>query len=97
MEGSYAVCEDLTFGRMSFKGFNPDVEKLMQKLERERNPAPKEDQVLIDDKEADVRAEDVVQRYSLTKTIRNKYATMQHRGGIRGGYRGKHFQRPSDD
>ncbi|KAG7274789.1 hypothetical protein CRUP_015776, partial [Coryphaenoides rupestris] len=28
-ERSFVTCEDLKYGRMSFKGFNPEVEKLM--------------------------------------------------------------------
>ena len=58
---------------MSFKGANPDIEKLMKKLDYERNPlVPKEDQVLINDREADFGAEQVAQQYSLTKRIRHQ-------------------------
>ncbi|KAJ3596334.1 hypothetical protein NHX12_002743 [Muraenolepis orangiensis] len=31
-EQSFVPCEDLKYGRMSFKGFNPDVEKLMVRM-----------------------------------------------------------------
>src|SRR5689334_9985148 len=33
MDNSYLYCERLIFGRMSFKGMNPEIEKLMQELD----------------------------------------------------------------
>ncbi|XP_023220033.1 M-phase phosphoprotein 6-like [Centruroides sculpturatus] len=36
IEPSYAPCEQLVFGRMSFKGMNPEIEKLM--LEKQEVP-----------------------------------------------------------
>jgi M-phase phosphoprotein 6, animal type len=92
VESSYAVCEDLVFGRMSFKGFNPEIEKLMRKAEREKNPSLKEDEILQQDKEADVQAAEVVQRYSLTKTINRKFG-----GHNRGTPRRRGFKRPAED
>ena len=91
MESSYAVCEDLVFGRMSFKGFNPEIEKLMRKAEREKNPL-KEDEILRQDKEADVQAAEVVQRYSLTKTINRKFG-----GHSRGSPRRRGLKRRAED
>uniref|UniRef100_A0A8D2K9W1 M-phase phosphoprotein 6 n=1 Tax=Theropithecus gelada TaxID=9565 RepID=A0A8D2K9W1_THEGE len=31
-EQSFLLCEDLLYGRMSFRGFNPEVEKLMLQM-----------------------------------------------------------------
>ncbi|XP_067934280.1 M-phase phosphoprotein 6-like [Watersipora subatra] len=45
-ELSHAMCEELPFGRLSFKGFNPAVEKLMRRLagdESEGEVIPEED------------------------------------------------------
>lgn len=90
MENSYVVCENLSFGRMSFKGANPDIEKLMKKMEHSRTPAPKVDQVLLDEKDADVGAEEVVQSYSLTKTIGRKFERFNQK--VANSSRGRGFK-----
>ncbi|CAG2183222.1 unnamed protein product, partial [Oppiella nova] len=33
INNSYLYCEGLVFGRMSFRGMNPEIEKLMQELD----------------------------------------------------------------
>ncbi|GAB1611197.1 M-phase phosphoprotein 6-like [Argonauta hians] len=58
---SYVSCEDLVFGRMSFLGFNPEVEKLMKNEELIRSGA-REDETSVGD-------EEMAQRFS---TIRSR-------------------------
>uniref|UniRef100_A0A8B9FSV2 M-phase phosphoprotein 6 n=1 Tax=Amazona collaria TaxID=241587 RepID=A0A8B9FSV2_9PSIT len=50
-ERSFVVCEELLYGRMSFNGFNPEIEKLMIQM----NSKNKKEEIEVDDKmEADV-------------------------------------------
>ncbi|NXS01708.1 MPH6 phase, partial [Oxylabes madagascariensis] len=58
-ERSFLRCEDLVYGRMSFKGFNPEIEKLMIQM----NSKCKEEEIEEDDKmEADVSDEEMARR-----------------------------------
>ncbi|NXG52007.1 MPH6 phase, partial [Psilopogon haemacephalus] len=58
-ERSFMPCEDLLYGRMSFKGFNPEIEKLMIQM----NSKYKEKEIEVDDKmEADVSDEEMARR-----------------------------------
>ncbi|XP_068059227.1 M-phase phosphoprotein 6 [Anomalospiza imberbis] len=68
---SFLQCEDLVYGRMSFKGFNPEIEKLMIKM----NSKCKEEEIEEDDKmEADVSDEEMARRYeTLVGTIGKKF------------------------
>ncbi|NXT25282.1 MPH6 phase, partial [Syrrhaptes paradoxus] len=51
-ERSFMPCEDLLYGRMSFKGFNPEIEKLMIQMNSKNF---KEEEIEEDEKmEADV-------------------------------------------
>ncbi|XP_068006962.1 M-phase phosphoprotein 6 [Melanerpes formicivorus] len=70
-ERSFMPCEDLLYGRMSFKGFNPEVEKLMVQM----NSKCKEKEIEVDDKmEADVSDEEMARRYeTLVGTIGKKF------------------------
>lgn len=73
-ERSFVPCEDLLYGRMSFKGFNPEVEKLMIQM----NSAVAVDEDDDDGKdgkmEADVSDEEMARRYeSLVGTIKKKF------------------------
>uniref|UniRef100_A0A8C3KS75 M-phase phosphoprotein 6 n=1 Tax=Calidris pygmaea TaxID=425635 RepID=A0A8C3KS75_9CHAR len=70
-ERSFMPCEDLLYGRMSFKGFNPEVEKLMIQM----NSKCKEEEIEVDDKmEADVSDEEMARRYeTLVGTIGKKF------------------------
>ncbi len=86
MESSYAACEKLTFGRMSFKGANPEIEKIMRRLTEP--PPPMESSLLQDEKYADVGAEEVAQTLSLNKTISRKFAKQNRQRG---------FKRPAED
>ncbi|NXU58231.1 MPH6 phase, partial [Turnix velox] len=70
-ERSFMPCEDLLYGRMSFKGFNPEIEKLMIQM----NSKCKEEKIEEDDKmEADISDEEMARRYeTLVGTIGKKY------------------------
>ncbi|NWU77983.1 MPH6 phase, partial [Onychorhynchus coronatus] len=70
-ERSFVRCEDLVYGRMSFKGFNPEIEKLMVQM----NSKCKEEEIEVDDKmEADVSDEEMARRYeTLVGTIGKKF------------------------
>ncbi|XP_053305354.1 M-phase phosphoprotein 6 [Spea bombifrons] len=71
-ERSFLPCEEFLFGRMSFKGFNPEVEKLMIQM----NAKEKTEEVIDDGKmEVDVTDEEMARRYeSLVGTIQKKFA-----------------------
>lgn len=85
MESSYAACENLTFGRMSFRGANPEIEKIMKKL---TEPPPAENSLLEGENYADISAEEAAQTISLHKTISRKFAKHTPRRG---------FKRPAED
>uniref|UniRef100_A0A452IU60 Uncharacterized protein n=1 Tax=Gopherus agassizii TaxID=38772 RepID=A0A452IU60_9SAUR len=70
-ERSFMPCEDLLYGRMSFKGFNPEIEKLMIQM----NARYKKEEIEADDTaEADVSDEEMARRYeTLVGTIRKKF------------------------
>ncbi|KAM8799331.1 M-phase phosphoprotein 6 [Eudromia elegans] len=70
-ERSFMPCEDLLYGRMSFKGFNPEIEKLMVQM----NSKSKKEEIEVDDKmEADVSDEEMARRYeTLVGTIGKKF------------------------
>ncbi|XP_053934325.1 M-phase phosphoprotein 6 [Cuculus canorus] len=70
-ERSFMACEDLLYGRMSFKGFNPEIEKLMIQM----NSKGKKEEIEVDDKmEADVSDEEMARRYeTLVGTIGKKF------------------------
>ena len=89
IENSYAACQDLTFGRMSFNGMNPEIEKLMRKLSGKPPLPVKEDQVLANERDADVKAEDVAE--SLSMTIARKFAKNNKNKPKRG------YKRPAED
>ncbi|NXF92020.1 MPH6 phase, partial [Eubucco bourcierii] len=71
-ERSFMPCEDLLYGRMSFKGFNPEIEKLMIQM----NSKCKEKEIEVDDKmEADVSDEEMARRQyeTLVGTVGKKF------------------------
>ncbi|XP_052755517.1 M-phase phosphoprotein 6 [Galleria mellonella] len=39
-ETSFIVCEDLLEGRLSYKGMNPEIERLMELESKKQEPAP---------------------------------------------------------
>lgn len=70
MEPSCCRIKDLRFGRMSFRGFNTEIEKLMTQKNLETDLASAE----IREKEIGVDEEDMANRYSsLVGTISNKF------------------------
>ncbi|KAK2834425.1 hypothetical protein Q7C36_015126 [Tachysurus vachellii] len=79
-ERSYVPCEDLVYGRMSFKGFNPDVEKLMVLMN-----APKEEDEEVEEKDmsrmdTDITDEEMAMRYgSLVESMKRKFAKKRDR------------------
>uniref|UniRef100_A0A3P8SQM4 M-phase phosphoprotein 6 n=1 Tax=Amphiprion percula TaxID=161767 RepID=A0A3P8SQM4_AMPPE len=78
-EKSFVPCEDLRFGRISFKGFNPDVEKLMLLL----NPKEEEEERDEDDQrrmQTDITDEEMALRYeSLVGSLKKKFAKKRER------------------
>ncbi|XP_005107945.1 M-phase phosphoprotein 6 [Aplysia californica] len=97
---SYAFCEQLRFGRQSFQGFNPEIEKLMKAeiAEQELKEAEeKEKQNSVSDKE-------MTQRYSsLMGILAKKFAKKRSRKDIvdeeevEEPSKKKAFLKPSDD
>ncbi|XP_072490307.1 M-phase phosphoprotein 6 isoform X1 [Notamacropus eugenii] len=75
-EQSFMLCEDLLYGRMSFRGFNPEIEKLMVQM----NAKHKEEEVEDVTMEADVSDEEMARRYeTLVGTIGKKFAKKRDR------------------
>lgn len=75
-EPSYERCENLMYGRMSFKGFNPEVEKLMT----QNNDRLRLEESARKESETSVGDEEMAQRYkALSNTIANKFATKRER------------------
>ncbi|XP_012860603.1 M-phase phosphoprotein 6 [Echinops telfairi] len=57
-EQSFLLCEDLLYGRMSFRGFNPEVEKLMLQMNSKSRTQEIEDEIV----EVDVSDEEMARR-----------------------------------
>ncbi|XP_076026197.1 M-phase phosphoprotein 6 [Genypterus blacodes] len=78
-EKSFVPCEDLRYGRMSFKGFNPEVEKLMALM----NPKDETEKVEEEDvrrMQTDVTDEEMARRYeSLVGSMKKKFAKKRER------------------
>ncbi|XP_061578266.1 M-phase phosphoprotein 6 [Cololabis saira] len=71
-EKSFGPCEDLLFGRMSFRGFNPEVEKLMALLNPKDEDEEEED---VSHMQTDVTDEEMALRYeSLVGSMKKKFA-----------------------
>ncbi|XP_008410118.1 M-phase phosphoprotein 6 [Poecilia reticulata] len=80
-EKSLVPCEDLLYGRMSFKGFNPEVEKLMVLL----NPKDEKEEEGEDVScmQTDVTDEEMALRYeSLVGTMKKKFAKKRERAAM---------------
>ena len=82
MESSYAACTETVFGRMSFKGANPEIERLMRKLEHKPSP---EELAMEAEKDAEISAADAA--FTLNHQISRKFAKTRHRG----------FKRPAEE
>ncbi|XP_072286124.1 M-phase phosphoprotein 6 isoform X2 [Pyxicephalus adspersus] len=79
-ERSFRTCEDFLFGRMSFKGFNTDVEKLMAQM---NSRTTTEEELVEGEMEADVSDEEMARRYeALVGTISKKFAKKRNRKAI---------------
>ncbi|XP_077939274.1 M-phase phosphoprotein 6 isoform X2 [Gasterosteus aculeatus] len=74
-EKSFVPCEGLKFGRISFKGFNPEVERLMLLM----NPQVDEEEEEEEETSrmpADVTDEEMARRYeSLVSSMKKKFST----------------------
>ncbi|XP_032087282.1 M-phase phosphoprotein 6 [Thamnophis elegans] len=77
-ERSFTMCEDLLYGRMSFKGFNPEVEKLMVQMNSRYKTEENEEEKNV--KETDVSDEEMARRYeTLVGTIGRKFLKKRDR------------------
>ncbi|XP_028305712.1 M-phase phosphoprotein 6-like [Gouania willdenowi] len=73
-EKSFVPCEDLRYGRMSFKGFNPEVEKLMALL-NPKDEGEEEEEGDGGQMQMDVTDEEMALRYEdLVGSMRKKFA-----------------------
>ncbi|XP_073441176.1 M-phase phosphoprotein 6 isoform X1 [Dendrobates tinctorius] len=75
-ERSFLPCEDFLYGRMSFKGFNPEIEKLMVQMNSKTTETKTEEEDPDFGKmDVDVTDEEMALRYgSLVDSIRKKFA-----------------------
>uniref|UniRef100_UPI00398E690C M-phase phosphoprotein 6 isoform X1 n=2 Tax=Pristiophorus japonicus TaxID=55135 RepID=UPI00398E690C len=102
-EKSFVPCEDLLFGRMSFKGFNPEIEKLVAQMYSQNENEEPEEEVQM---EVDVSDVEMARRYeSLVGTIKMKFTKKRDRstlqseeaeGSTRGGKVKKTFMKPQE-
>ncbi|XP_034282422.1 M-phase phosphoprotein 6 [Pantherophis guttatus] len=77
-ERSFAMCEDLLYGRMSFKGFNPEVEKLMVQMNSKYKTEDIGEEKNV--KETDVSDEEMARRYeTLVGTVGKKFLKKRDR------------------
>lgn len=82
-ERSYVPCEDLVYGRMSFRGFNPEVEKLMLLMNTQQEEDDGEEDDNVSRMETDITDEEMARRYeSLVESMRKKFAKKRNRSTI---------------
>ncbi|XP_035859481.1 M-phase phosphoprotein 6-like [Sander lucioperca] len=78
-EKSFGPCEELRYGRFSFKGFNPEVEKLML-LMNPRDETETKDEEDVSRMQTDVTDEEMALRYeSLVESMKKKFAKKRER------------------
>ncbi|XP_017259476.1 M-phase phosphoprotein 6 [Kryptolebias marmoratus] len=78
-EKSFVPCEELRFGRLSIKGFNPEVEKLMVLM----NPKEKEEEEDVSRMQTDVTDEEMALRYeALVGSMKKKFAKKRERAAL---------------
>ncbi|XP_069595266.1 M-phase phosphoprotein 6 [Ranitomeya imitator] len=84
-ERSFLPCEDFLYGRMSFKGFNPEIEKLMVQMNSKTTEIKTEEEDPDFGKmDVDVTDEEMALRYeSLVDSIRKKFAKKRDRAAIK--------------
>ncbi|XP_061697160.1 M-phase phosphoprotein 6 isoform X2 [Syngnathoides biaculeatus] len=81
-ERSFVPFEELLYGRMSFKGFNPEVEKLMAQMNPRQDRREDED-VDAGRMQTDVTDEEMALRYeSLVGSLKKKFARKRERGAV---------------
>ncbi|XP_012677778.1 M-phase phosphoprotein 6 [Clupea harengus] len=72
MEKGFVSCENLVFGRISFKGFNPEIEKLMAVTNKGQYISPEEEMAKMD---TDITDEEMASRYAdLVESIKKRFA-----------------------
>ncbi|XP_044050010.1 M-phase phosphoprotein 6 [Siniperca chuatsi] len=82
-EKSFVPCEDLKYGRMSFKGFNPEVEKLMALMNPKDEEEKRAEEEEISRMQTDVTDEEMARRYeSLVGSMKKKFAKKRERATI---------------
>ncbi|XP_026095314.1 M-phase phosphoprotein 6-like [Carassius auratus] len=82
-ERSYAPCEDLVFGRMSFRGFNPEVEKLMLLMNTHQEEEEDDEDGNVSRMETDITDEEMAKRYeSMVESMRKKFAKKRNRSTV---------------
>lgn len=96
IEDSFVPFENLQFGRLSFKGMNPVIEKLMANRKAEKESAESDAR----EKELAVSDEEMAARYSsLIGTIGKKFVNKRNRTGHveEGNLKKMKFMKPPDD
>ncbi|XP_073688453.1 M-phase phosphoprotein 6 [Garra rufa] len=82
-ERSYVPCEDLVYGRMSFRGFNPEVEKLMLLMNTQKEEEDEDEEGNVGKMETDITDEEMAKRYeSLVESMRKKFAKKRNRSAV---------------
>lgn len=77
-ERSFVPCEDLKYGRLSFRGFNPEVEKLMALMNPREEEEEEEEE--LSRMQTDVTDVEMALRYeSLVGSMKKKFATKRER------------------
>ncbi|KAM6927144.1 M-phase phosphoprotein 6 [Lycodopsis pacificus] len=77
-EKSFVPCEELKYGRFSFKGFNPEVERLMLLMNPEEEEEKEEEEPSR--MQTDVTDEEMALRYeSLVRSMKKKFSTKRQR------------------
>lgn len=83
-ERSYVPCEDLVYGRMSFRGFNPEVEKLMVLMNAPKEEEDDEEEEDVGRMDTDITDEDMARRYgSLVESMKRRFAKKRERSSIK--------------
>uniref|UniRef100_A0A3B1KJH7 M-phase phosphoprotein 6 n=1 Tax=Astyanax mexicanus TaxID=7994 RepID=A0A3B1KJH7_ASTMX len=83
-ERSYVPCEDLVYGRMSFRGFNPEVEKLMVLMNAPKEEEDDEEEKDVGRMDTDITDEDMAKRYgSLVESMKRRFAKKRERSSLK--------------
>lgn len=85
-EASYTRCEDLyPSGRMSFKNFNPTIEKMFKEMLTEEDMTRSEER----EREETVSDEEMAKRYeSLVGTVAKKFSSKRKRSSVGASFEG---------